>query len=558
MIQELFIKNIALIDEIRVSFRRGFNVLSGETGAGKSIIVDSVNLILGSRSDKDLIKAGEKSAYVEALIALNEQASLPAILAEYGIVEKEVVLSRELSENGRSVCRVNGRLVNLAALRTVASALVSIYGQNQNQWLLDENYHLLLIDEFAGEKITAYKEKVKADFARYFQAKRELESLQKTAADKNRMLDLLQYQIAEIRRASLNPGEEVALLAEKTKLLNAEKIAQGINGAKDALNADNGALSSLYGAMRAMESIANLDARYEKIRSELSDAYYLAEDASYELSDCAGEVIYEETRLMEIEDRLAVISSLKRKYGASIEEILEFLSTAMVQYEELQNSEVRLDTLHRSVEDLQQTLNQSSEALTEKRKHYARLFEERLVAELADLGMGGAVLRTEFIAQPLGANGCDEVQFLLSVNKGVPPRKLSAVASGGEMSRIMLAIKNIVAQKEEVATMIFDEIDAGISGNMAHTIAKKMANIARERQVICVTHLSQIAAMGDANFYIEKKEESGRAVTMLSEISGKELVREISRLSGGLDTKAALEHGRELLQNAAKTKQKIL
>ncbi len=558
MIQELFIKNIALIDTLHVSFRAGFNVLSGETGAGKSIIVDSMNLILGSRGDKNLIRAGEQKAYVEALFNLEGYARLPAVLEECGFQERELVLSRELSENGRNLCRINGRLVSLTVLKSIASALVSIYGQNQNLHLLDERYHLSLIDSFAGDAIDRYKEKVRADYSAYERVKKELETLRAHALEKDRLLDLLQYQINEIERTVLKPGEEEAFLAEKAKLLNAEKIAQGINKAKEALDAEGGALSLLYTACKSMESIAGLDMRYEKLRSALNDAYYSAEDTAYELGDCAEDVVYDEDRLSFIEDRLAILSRLKRKYGSSIEEILAFYGDIVAQKEELEDSEIRLEALKKQAELLLAILKESSVRLTEQRKRFSQSLEERLKAELAELGMQDTVLETEFRGTQFTARGCDEVDFLISVNKGVPPRKLSVVASGGELSRIMLAIENIAAQKEEVGTMIFDEIDTGISGTMAHIVAKKIENIAKERQVICVTHLAQIAAMGDANYYIEKLEKAGVAQTTLREIGGEDLVDEIVRLSGGLKSEAAVKHAKELLQNAARVKKQIL
>lgn len=560
MILELYIKNIAIIDELRVSFGAGFNVLSGETGAGKSIIVDSVNLILGSRADKELIKFGEESAYVEALISCDlENAELMAVMEEYGIkAEAELVISRELSALGKNVCRIGGRLVSLAALREVTSRLVNIYGQNQQQQLLDDKSHLALIDAFAAEQVLPLREKVGEAYARYSEIRSQLQHLQQDAAAKARTLDLLKYQISEIEAANLKSGEEEELLAEKSRMLNAEKIAQNLNEAKEAVGDGQGAVSLLYAAAHALLAIASLDARYEKLAETINDAYYSVEEASYDLSALAEDVLFEEGRLEAVEDRLSAVSSLKRKYGGSIDEILAFLEQAQEQYDMLLHSEQRLDELEQQLAAQQDVLAALCGKLSEERKAYGEKLTAQIVAQLEDLGMPGARMRCDFREKDFSANGSDEVSLMVSLNPGQPLRHLSKVASGGEISRIMLAIKGIVAQKEQIGTMIFDEIDTGVSGRMAQMVAQKIAKIAAARQVICVTHLAQIAAMGDQNFFIEKREKNGQTYTSLRQITGEETVEEIARLSGGIRSEAAIAHSRELLQNAKKVKMQIL
>lgn len=560
MILELYIKNIAIIGELRVNFGAGFNVLSGETGAGKSIIVDSVNLILGSRGDRELIKYGEKSAYVEALISLEHQGdALLALLREYGIEpEGQLILSRELSASGKNICRIDGRLVSLAVLREIASHLVNIYGQNQQQQLLDDKSHLALIDAFAVEPLLGLRQAVAEAYAKFAKTRKMVEELKKNAAEKERALDFLKYQIAEIQRAALKPGEEEELLLEKARIQNAEKIALNLSEAKEALSGAEGAVPRLYAAVHALLGIAKLDVRYEKLAGTLNDTYYSVEEASYDLSSLCEDVLFDEDRLEEVEDRLAVISALKRKYGGSCAEVLEFLENAQQQLEQLEHSEVRLEELEAQLKKQESELDALCSRLTQQRKSCAEKLTEQISKELEDLGMPGAKIQCEFREKGYSENGRDEVSLLASLNPGQPLRHLSKVASGGEISRIMLAIKSIAAKKEEIETMIFDEIDTGISGRTAQMVAKKIARIAACRQVICVTHLAQIAAMGDKNFFIEKIEKEGNTCTVLRQLEGEEIAFEIARLSGGMHSEAAVAHGRELLQNAANIKKQIL
>lgn len=557
MISELVIRNIALISELSISFESGFNVLSGETGAGKSIIVDSVNLILGSRADKELIRAGEQTASVEAQIELSEEQQNLPVLEKYGFQGKELIVSRELSINGKNVCRMNGHLVNLTVLREIMSHFVDIYGQNQNINLLDETYHLQLIDAYAGSELEEVKQRAAEAYRVYQQANHELQILQKNASEKTRLIDLLSYQIQEIERASLKAEEDVALSAERRVMQNAEHIAENLEAAKNALVGERGAVSTLYEAVRSLQQIASLDPSYERVEKILSDAYYAVEDASYEVAEMAGNVIYDGERLNEIETRLVEISVLKRKYGASVAEILEFCAHSKEQLEQLQDSEEQLDKLQRKADLAREKMEAIFEELTSIRKKFAVKLEERLKQELSELGMRDAKLHTEFTRENYSAEGWDAAALLISVNKGTPPRRLAKIASGGEISRVMLAIKNIVAENESIDTMIFDEIDTGISGTMAQIVARKIANIAKKRQVICVTHLPQIAAMGDANFFIEKKETNGMVTTDLYRIDQQALEGEIARLSGGLQSDTARRHAQELLANAALIKQQL-
>lgn len=554
MISELVIRNIALISRLSIRFERGFNVLSGETGAGKSILVDSVNLILGSRADRELIRAGEKEAWVEAQLYLTEEQRMLPVMQKYGIESEECIVSRELGAQGRSTCRVNGRLVSLGALREIMASFVDIYGQNQSTRLLEEAYHLQLIDTYAGEAVTEARKAVAAAYLTYRETERTLRELEGNAAEKARRLDLLAYQIAEIERAALQEGEEDALLAEKKIMQNAERIAECLQTARDALSGDRGAVQQLYASAHAMRQIAPLDEAYARVEKALSDAYYAVEDAAYEVAEQADSTRYDPVRLTEVEARLGEISALKRKYGASVEEVLAYLEDCRTQAEQLEHSETRLSALHVALEEQRQTLEEACATLSALRRQYADKLGLRLTGELQELGMKDAVVETHFDRTAYSQGGWDAAALYLSVNRGIPPRPLAKVASGGEMSRIMLAIKNIVTENEPIDTMIFDEIDTGISGTMAQIVAQKIANIARSRQVICVTHLPQLAAMGDANFYIEKHEEDGVVSTHLHRIEAEALEQEIARLSGGLQSAVSRQHARELLSNAQNLK----
>ena len=555
MISELSIKNIALISSLRIELSEGFNVLSGETGAGKSIIVDSVNLILGSRADRDLIRAGEESARVEALVTFKDM-DISRTLAGYGIEDNgnEMIVSRELSSSGKNVCRINGQLVSLSVLRDIMSMYVDICGQNDNIGLLDESYHLRLIDEFGHEEIDPLKEEVRRAFTVYADTKKRIEDLRKEEKDKARLLDIYTYQIEEIERYELEPGEDEELESERDIMLNAEKIATHLYSAKESVSGDGGAKESLYDAMHEMSRISSYNEKYAEIEKILSDAYYQIDELSYDLDHEASSVRYDSRRLQVIEDRLHDINMLKKKYGSTIQEILDFCNELKDKTEGLENSEEELKNLEKRLKVLTGELEGKSKALSDSRRATADAFEERLLAELKDLGMKDAVLEMNFEKTEYTENGYDDFSFMISVNKGTPPRKLSKIASGGELSRIMLGIKNIVAETENIDTMIFDEIDTGISGKMALIVAEKIANISKMRQVICVTHLPQIAAMGDRNFYIEKKEVDGFTTTPLREIEGEDLVTEIARLSGGLQSETSHEHAEELLKNAEQVK----
>lgn len=542
MLQELYIKNIALISNVAISFKPGFNVLTGETGAGKSIIVDAVGLIMGNRGDKELVRHGEEKAVVEAQFSLRENTELFNLFDEYGIEHGDVVISRELFAAGRSVCRINGRLVNLAVLKDVAGRLINLHGQNMHQHLLEEKYHLGLLDAFANTENS--RERVKIAFDEYRSAKRTLESCRMDEAERIRLIDILTFQTKEIEQVVPRRGEEEELEAEKQLLVNAEKIGESLLGAHESLKK---ALSLIAGSTKELGKIEYLDERYEKLKTSVEDSYYTLEESGYELADFAEKAEVNPERLSVIEDRLADFASLKRKYGNSIELVLEFYDKSIDRLNELQAGEERnqeLEALARSAHDL---LINACETLTEERKIAAKKLEEHMLKQLVDLGMKDSQFSVRFSSKAPTIDGADDIEFYLSVNKGQPQKPLAKVASGGEASRIMLALKNSSVANGEAETLIFDEVDAGISGHAAQAVSAKIANISKQFQVICITHLPQIAAAAEAHFFISKHEQDKVTNTSVKQLSGEEVQLEIARLSGGILSETAIAHACELI-----------
>ena len=557
MIQELNIRNIALIRQLSVSLSEGLNVLSGETGAGKSIIVDSVSLILGARADKELIKYGEEKAFVEALVTLPDSARFFELLNSYGIeAEEDMIVSRELSASGKNVCRINGRMVPLNCLRDVVSKIINLHGQDTSREVLTSSSHLSMLDKYIGEDAQNSIEQIEEHFSKYSSLKSKLDEINAQRADKLRTMDMLSFQISEIESANLCVGEEDELLAKRKVMQNAEKILSSLNSAKENISGSEAVLERLYDALNDLRMISKVDESISETIAMAEDAYYTLEEVGEELSKREQNMSFEPGELDEIEERLELIKGLKRKYGKDEEEILSYLEEIKIKYEELDDIEYTAGELEKKIDKAESDLKRSCEKLSEMRKKTAKDLENKIDTELKELGMPAAKFSVMFTEKKPSKIGIDDVEFYVALNEGEPPKPLAKVASGGEASRIMLAFKGIMASKEDVGTLIFDEIDTGISGRMAKTVAQKMANIALKRQVICVSHLPQIAAMADENYLIEKSVDKKGTKTELKHLAEEEKEKEVARLSGGSVTNTALLHAKELIDECSQYKRK--
>ncbi len=550
MIREIRIANIALIEELTLSFEGGFNVLTGETGAGKSIIVDCIGFVLGGRSDRELVGTFDTKGQVQMLCDPPTSKDFQNFIEETDIdPDEEYLLARRLDSSGKSVCRINGAIVTAGTLKKFAAFLVNLHGQNQSQVLLEEKNHINILDEFSG----THKEtrNVRASFEKMKSAKKELDALKMGDDEKARLVDMLRFQCEEIESANLSVGEEQSLQKRRDKLINAGKIAEATSVCKAALGSDGGATDMLSRAKDALEVISDWGDEYKKMLESVREALINVQELSYDV-DSIEEEEYDERELDAIEERLALISSLKRKYGGSESAVLEFLDDAAGKLESLQYSEKRLDELSKELEICKNEYNKFTKTLTKARKKGAKVLETELVKGLGELGMPGARFEVEFSEIKPTLGGTDGVLFMLSVNRGTPLKPLFKVASGGEVSRIVLALINILNETHSVPSVIFDEVDAGISGKTARVVAEKIASISKDRQVVCVTHLPQIAAVADANYIISKStyNASTRTSVELLDESGK--IAEVARLSGGLETQAALDHARELISEIKK------
>lgn len=545
MLQELNIKNIALIRDLSISFNNGLNVLSGETGAGKTIIVDSMSLILGERGSKNLIKYGEEKGFVEAMFSTSDAESVKNILEEHGIESDELIVSRELTSSGKNVCRINGRMVSLNVLKMIMSRIINLHGQGQHSEIFEKKHQLEMLDRYGECKneiesvVTAYNE--------FSETKKRLSSINTNEQEIQRLTDMLTYQYREIESASLKLNEDNDLISERTIMHNSERISSALNESDSLINGENGVLTKLKSALNLLESISNYNPAYQKFTSSVSEAYYLLEDVSYELSDAIEDTVFDENRLDEIEARLDIINSLKRKYGHTIQDIIDFGNNAKKQLSEINHADELKNELETLLNEKISKLTAACSKLRNSRKIAAAKLEDELIGHLKDLGMKNADFKVKFVDKEPDKTGSDDIEFYITLNIGEPIKPLSKVASGGEASRIMLAIKSIFATKEDVSTLIFDEIDTGISGNMARIVARKLANISNDRQIICVSHLPQLAAMGDENYEIVKSDDDIGTVTTVNKLDENGKLREISRLSGGIQSSVAIAHAKELI-----------
>ncbi len=557
MLLSLHVKNLALIREIEIEFGRGLNILTGETGAGKSIILGSVNLALGGRYTKDMIREGADYALVELLFqpespALVEKLEELEIFPEDGLVS----LSRRIMD-GKSVSRINGETVPMSKLKEAAALLIDIHGQNENQSLLYKKNHIKILDEYAGEALRPVKEQVKTSYETWKACKKELEGAGMDEADRAKELSFLQFEVEEIDGAHLTPGEDEELENAYRRMSNGAKMAEAVSETYALTSQDPDSASENFSrAIRSLSEISELDPEARGLYDQLSELDDLLNDFNRDLSEYSDSLAYSEQELMETEDRLNEINRLKVKYGNSIEEILAYQEKQEARIAQLNDYENYLADLKKKTDAAEQELKTWTEKLSEKRKEEAVSLEAEITAGLMDLNFADVRFQIRMQeAAAYSADGRDDVEFLIALNPGQPLKPLANVASGGELSRIMLAIKAVMADRDDMETLIFDEIDAGISGRTAQKVSEKMALIGESRQVICITHLAQIAAMADHHYVIEKEVGEDDAQTRIRLLDEEESVGELARILGGAKiTDAVMQNAREMKELAKEDK----
>lgn len=550
MLKQLHIENIAVVEKCTIELEPGFNVLTGETGAGKSIIIDSLGAALGARTARDLIRSGEKQARVSALFTDVRPEALAAA-SEMGLEAEDgaFLLQRELSAEGKSVCRVNGAPATAGMVRELAKYLLDIHGQHDNQQLLNPENHYRFIDLLA-ENEDLYRS-YQAAYRAYCDISRTIKASALDEAEKQRKTELLSYQINELEAADVKPGEWEGLKARSSYLANAERIARALTTAEAALSGGEegaGAAALAAGAAQSLQEISPFAPELSMLAERLSGLRYELEDALAEVCSASAGMDTQPGELEQVEERLDTLYRLSRKYGETEEDMLIFLEQARQELDAITFSEERMKKLEAERETKKEALLEASRRLTDVRKQSAMRFQKQVAEELAALNMPSVVFNVSIERMPLNSTGGDRIEFLISANPGEAPRPIAKIASGGELSRIMLAIKNVLADKDRIDTMIFDEVDAGISGRTAYQVGRKLRETAGGRQVICVTHLAQIAAQAGTHFLIEKAVEGGRTYTSVSKLTFEGRKKELARIIGGAVTKASLHAAEEMLR----------
>jgi len=553
MLELLHIENIAIIEAADIEFAPGFNALTGETGAGKSIVIDSLSAVLGQRTSRELIRTGAEKAFVSAAFS----GMAPELTETLGIqpeADGTLLLQREIQTDGKNVCRVNGRPVTVGQLRALGARLLNIHGQHDGQQLLDEEQHIVYLDSFGRVESLAitYAEKYK----NFTDIRRQIGALQMDEAEKARRVDTLQYQIEELRRAKLTPGEEEELTARRGMLRNAEKFLDAVAGADYALNGDDsggGALSALRQAQDALSGVRHLDDAFGQLYERLGEAYSEVYDIAATVEDKRGELDVSPGELDRVESRMDLLYRLKKKYGATVEDMLDYQARCEAELAQIEDVGDTLVRLEQALSKAEKEARQAAQALSDARKAAAERLTAQILAELQQLDMGKIRFAVDFAEKPLDSDGMDTVRFLMSANVGEELRPIHKIASGGELARIMLAMKNVLSEQDHVGTMVFDEVDTGVSGRAAQKVAEKMARISRRKQVLCVTHLPQLAAMADTHFSVEKGERDGRTYTEVRRLDREQRRRELARLTGGSHvSQTMLDGAEELLVQAEK------
>lgn len=551
MLLEISIKNFAIIEEISLTFENGMTVLTGETGAGKSIIIDAMNLMLGARASLDVIRHGANKAEIEGLFSVGENAALTQILEENGIeVTEELIIRREILQNGRSIGRINGQMVNLTTLRAVGQYLVDIHGQHDQEELMKPNMHIRMLDEFGNSHFASVKKHYQDLFERYRRLRKRVLTKQKNEQEHKARIEMLEFQIAEIEAAALKSGEDQALNQKRDKLLNHKHIADTLTNAYVMLDDEEfSSLSNIRSAMNDLMTLEEFDADYKDMSSNVSEAYYILEEVTKHLGDVIDELDFDAGSLQQIEARLEVIYSITRKYGGSVDDVLDYYENITKEYNLLTGNDESSDDMEKELKRLEKELIVAAENLSQERHQLAKNLEAEIKQELADLYMEKADFQVQFSKGKFNRDGNETIEFYISTNPGEGFKPLVKVASGGEISRLMLAIKSAFSRKEDKTSIVFDEVDTGVSGRVAQAIAQKIYKIGSHGQVLAISHLPQVIAIADYQFFIEKRSDENTTVSTVRLLSEEERVEEIAKMLAGSDiTEMAREQARELLK----------
>ena len=542
MITTLHIKNIGIIDDLSIDLNNGLNVLTGETGAGKTLIIDSLGIISGGRFSKEMIRKGEKNSFVEICMYEPENENS---------IEGNIIVSREINSNGRNMCKINGRMVTVNELKNFMSKFIEIHGQNDNQSLLDNKFHLKYLDGFIGEELLKYKQEYKENYTRYIEIKQELKANYGDEKERERKLDLLKYQFNEIEEADLKEKEEEELEEKRKIMLNSEKISNSLNEADEAIGESS--IDSINLAIRAMEKIDGIDTKYEAITSNLKNIYYDLQELSRDISNEKEDIYFDEQERNEVEERLDLIYSLKRKYGNNILEILNYKEEIEKEIQHIENLDDYNQKLKKELKQIKEKMTKLAINIHNLRKEYAKVLGININKILEDLELKNAKINihVDYKEEEFFENGKDEIEFYITTNLGEDEKQLSKIASGGEMSRIMLAIKKVLADTDKMPVLIFDEIDTGISGKAANAVAEKLNSISKNHQVLCISHLPSIAASADYNYFISKKVLNDRTNTNIKLLNEEETIKEIARISSGEINEATIQYATQLRNKKA-------
>ena len=555
MLLEISIKNFAIIQSISLNFEEGMTVLTGETGAGKSIIIDAMNMMLGARATTDVIRHGAPKAEIEGLFSLENSRVLQEIFDEQGLeLSDEIIIRREILQNGRSISRVNGQMVNLSVLKAIGQQLVDIHGQHDQEELMRPHRHIQMLDEFGDAEFFEVKEAYQTSFDDYRQMRKQVLDIKKNQLEHKARIEMLEFQMAEIEAANLKAGEDVILNQERDKLLNHKNIADTLTNAYSMLdNEEFSSLANVRSAMNDMEGLEEYDPDYREISSSLSETYYVLEDITKRLESIIDDLDFDGNRLMQVESRLDLIHTITRKYGGSVDDVLLYFEKITDEYNLLTGNNLSSEDMEVELKKLEKNLVDLAGQVAQARHKIAKDLEAEIKQELQDLYMEKAQFQVRFSQGKFSREGNESVEFYISTNPGEDFKPLVKVASGGELSRLMLAIKSAFSRKEGKTSIVFDEVDTGVSGRVAQAIAQKIHKIGQHGQVLAISHLPQVIAIADNQFFIEKVSDENSTVSMVRLLSLEERVEEVAKMLAGEDvTEAALTQARELLKGKEK------